>query len=192
MSEKFEKVKNVSVCQNILVFDLSHFAIMTTCIQAAWTPQVSAKPAGSCYPSILCQFSTKIRGMLQAVCLSQASSAPIHVEWGWGSPWSSLVFQVIFCKVLRCVLGWDDMSPHIKLFTQIVKLISLTLKNKYYDKKTTTITIDLFWQVASDFLILLYMYIKCTLSSLQLKSSKCAGVTMEVNCRQWVIKDTDW
>lgn len=27
------------------------------------------------------------------------------------------------------------MSPHIKLFTQIVKLISLTLKNKYYDKK---------------------------------------------------------
>lgn len=135
MSEKFEKVKNVSVCQNILVFDLSHFAIMTTCIQAAWTPQVSAKPAGSCYPSILCQFSTKIHGMLQAVCLSQASSAPIHVEWGWGSPWSSLVFQVIFCKVLRCVLGWDDMSPHIKLFTQIVKLISLTLKNKYYDKK---------------------------------------------------------
>ena len=103
----FQCELNVWKCISVVRLPL---ALMTACTRAAWTPQVSVKPADSCYPSMTWQCSTKLLVKSQDVWLSQSSSASVNVDGGGGLVTVGRRQSGFFGLLLKC----ENFSTNIR------------------------------------------------------------------------------
>ena len=97
-------------------------------LELVWTPQVCVKPADSCYPNMNWGCTTKPLVMSHNAWISQSSSAPINVPWGWGQvtvegkPWQSGLLALLWSsssrvKALGCV--WAHYPAAVRILLRI-------------------------------------------------------------------------